>query len=136
MSFKTDFKGYGLCPRVDTCPQFNVSSGNFHWTQAGPDFKWTNHYTLLFFLFLNFFSKVGEVYIWGWHKTDQSLQSIPLKKKKKKRERYNFSLEVHIKQNGCSLLLQCYVRYFPFSSIIMRFSVDMWKGLRSSAIYI
>ena len=62
-----------------------------------------------------------------WHKTDQSLQSIPFKKKKKKkeRERYNFSLEVHIKQNGCSLLLQCYVRYFPFSSIIMRFSVDM-----------
>ena len=25
-----------MCPRVDICPQSNVSSNNFHWTQTTP----------------------------------------------------------------------------------------------------
>ena len=31
------------CLRVDTCSPSNVSSGNFHWTQATPFFLYTLH---------------------------------------------------------------------------------------------
>ena len=36
------------CPRVDTCQQFNVSSDNFHWTQAFPFYDiLKNHQSIL-----------------------------------------------------------------------------------------